>query len=486
MSCLDIVIIQKSLDDMSLSNYNPDIPIDFTQGISMYNISCKYQYYSPKNYHLIYHNKYSDIYLDKNNSIVIKHYHKGPTTRETYIGFFHVNSLRYIIPNFVYTISYSSSSIFLEYIPGDTLSESDYLSTTEILDCIAQLLLALEVAQREIGFTHFDLHLDNIILRPIEQSYTYTTLIDNIEYKCTCEQFIPTIIDYGYSCCWSGEKYIGETKMREEGILPHIAPGADIYKLLYFLLHFSLQKGLSELEYILSDVFYDFYGDTDPYHIIKNNKSINIKHLKLCANNYGCEIITSSAIYKTPLELFNLLLSKNLITSVSLNPRKQYKILQRGIPKKKVEVLTISNSYITQNYINYLTENQPIPFREKDNIDIKIFESFEANWHNIYNYYKQTISNTNFSRPKKIDKHTFTFIRQLSLFKNITNLYYTYLDLVYNNIIKPIMQFEVYKEFIELYQSIAVIVSKYIRYIDVLCTHRYKKKYNKLLSILHR
>ena len=37
-----------------------------------------------------------------------------------------------------------------------------------------------------------------------------------------------------------------------------------------------------------------------------------------------------------------------------------------------------------------------------------------------------------------------------------------------------------------LFQSIAVIVSKYIRYIDVLCTHRYKKKYNKLLSILHR
>ena len=486
MSCIDVVIMQKTLNSISLPSYNPDIPNDFTQGISMYNLSCKYQNYTKQHYHLLYHSKYSDIHVDDVNALIIKRYRKGTTTRETYIGFFHINRLRYIIPNFVYTINYTSSHILLEYIPGDTLSDLEYISTESTIECLAQLLLALEIAQREIGFTHFDLHYDNIILRPIDSPYTYIVIIDNIEYTVVCEDFIPTIIDYGYSSCWIGKDFIGDNNMKKDGILPHLVPGVDIYKLLYFLLYFSLQQHLNKLENILIDIFLEFYGDTDPYLIISQDKSINRMNLKRCAKEYGRKVIDSPAAYRTPLELFNLLQSKNLVTSVSLNPRNHYKILQRGIPNKQISILKIPNSYITQNYINHLTQHPLIPFIKDGNIDAKIFQRFKTNWTYIYNYYTNTISNTDFINPIKINKDVYTFVKLFSRFKNIITLYYTYKELVYTKVIDPIIQFDVYEIYTCLYQSISIAISKYIRYIDVMCTHQYKKKYNNILSILHR
>ena len=97
--------------------------------------------------------------------------------REYFIGYYFINNLRYKIPNYVYTLGIFSlkknnkSSVYVAYekIQGTNFYKST-LDEQQFLECFIQLLIALEVGQREIGFCHFDLHYENIILRKIKKS----------------------------------------------------------------------------------------------------------------------------------------------------------------------------------------------------------------------------------------------------------------------------------------------------------------------------
>ena len=131
--------------------------------------------------------------------------------REYYIGIEGMNKLRYIVPNFVYTLGCfmcgepsksdpldklceSSSEkiipfIVYEKIPGKTVE--DLIDNTEIpfkfeqwLVIFFQLLLALEVAQREVEFTHFDLHYKNVMVRK-QAKFNYSVPLDMSTYTIT-------------------------------------------------------------------------------------------------------------------------------------------------------------------------------------------------------------------------------------------------------------------------------------------------------------
>ena len=110
--------------------------------------------------------------------------------REYFLGITVVNSLRYRLPSFVYTLGAficaqppskggsisslcvkdSPESLFVVYekIAGYSVKEmlvEKKWEFKEWLALFAQLLLGLEVAQREIQFTHYDLHDANVMVR---------------------------------------------------------------------------------------------------------------------------------------------------------------------------------------------------------------------------------------------------------------------------------------------------------------------------------
>ena len=114
--------------------------------------------------------------------------------REYFIGITEINKLRYIIPTFVYTIGaficpidekiYQSSNeynsshtpfVIFEKIPGNNIEKmlvDNKLSFEEYLGIFIQVLLSLEVAQREIGFCHFDFHSGNLMCRKLNKKYS--------------------------------------------------------------------------------------------------------------------------------------------------------------------------------------------------------------------------------------------------------------------------------------------------------------------------
>ena len=167
--------------------------------------------------------------------------------REYCIGIKAVNRLRYTLPYFLYTlgafmypeqtltVSHPKPSVFMlqENIPGTRLDHllQQGMDFSTWLGIFCQLLLALEVAQREISFTHFDLHAGNVIVRTVAIP-ELTILLDDKAYVLESLDLLPVIIDFGASSASVDCRQIGSYDYSRFGMLHLMIPGCDAYKLM--------------------------------------------------------------------------------------------------------------------------------------------------------------------------------------------------------------------------------------------------------------
>jgi serine/threonine protein kinase len=179
------------------------------------------------------------------------------------------------VPNFIKTLGMYSTQcnqvmIAYEYIEGSSLDMIlPVLSFREYLDVFLQILMALQTAQKSCCFTHYDLHLGNVLMKKGSGSGTYT----------------PVIIDFGLATAKIKNKTIGSYEYSKYGISSKMYTGVDMYK---FLFH-SVQQAQGELEKQIRTLF-RFYVD-DPYNVINADKKtlgeISKNYLK---NIYKCEV----------------------------------------------------------------------------------------------------------------------------------------------------------------------------------------------------
>ena len=220
-------------------------------------------------------------FLDKDIPVIIKlplnsGSFENDLIREYFVGIMGVNNLRYILPTFVYTlgafrcsappeVNDESSSedssmlreeitlcedagegdsvyVIYENIPGKTLIDmlsDEEINFTQFVRILAQVALSLEVAQRHIRFTHYDLHPGNIMIREDEEKgFAYNVCLDESTYQITDTQ-MPVIIDLGNATIYKKEKYWGEYGYDNNGMMTFMIPGVDIYKLLIFCVRYA-------------------------------------------------------------------------------------------------------------------------------------------------------------------------------------------------------------------------------------------------------
>jgi len=209
--------------------------------------------------------------------------HAGNIFHEYFIGITALNKLRKHVPNFVYALGIFSCPPFkqdnkgnivmnkfctydnknkmtnyliYERIPGKTFRHHIYNSTLkdyEVLTIIIQLLAALQVAFIKYRYTHYDLHLGNIMIRELDDyknvKYKFTNSLGNKKTLYITTKYIPTIIDYGYSYVHlNGENY-GRANMPSYGIYnDRPSPIHDIYKMILLSLTTSKPSKLSFLK----------------------------------------------------------------------------------------------------------------------------------------------------------------------------------------------------------------------------------------------
>jgi hypothetical protein len=301
--------------------------------------------------------------------------------REYYIGIKAMNKLRYIVPNFVYTLGCfmcdkpSDSNplenlcenvsgttrpfIVYEKIPGhnDIKTVGDLidnkLSFNKWLVIFFQLLLALEVAQREVEFTHFDLHFDNVMIRK-QENFEYSVPLDMSTYTIKNPEFIPVIIDFGRSTCNIEKETIGTYAFEGLGVLNHMVPGQDMYTFMSYCCNKATNyTNVTDIDLRkkIALLFKKFYGKDDPYPIDIGTRTIGTRTNpvretqeyvgigKLTSIGYNFKKIPVTPIAQyTPLMFMKWLLDEYpevLNQYITVTKRKIYKPIQYSVMIKK-------------------------------------------------------------------------------------------------------------------------------------------------------
>lgn len=322
--------------------------------------------------------------------------------REYFIGVNAINNLRYYIPTFscifglfkcskpnkenpLSNICSSTNKkyvfpyIIYERASGPSITDFITEPTTtfrDILEIFVQVLLSLEIAQREYNFTHFDLHSDNVmskIYNKLEPPLEYDVSINNYTYRIKTH-VLPIIIDYGASSVKIENNTFGE--YQSYGIINHIVPGFDMYRflvyILYIITHYRKPKDINFISKI-SELF-KFYGNDDVYNIFSNGD-------KKAINEYCRKITTTQLATYTP----------NMFLEWILDPNKEYlNILGDSITKRERNVSIPLHYSILENEYNKIFSNS-FENGETQAINIikncsnfKIENNYILNKYNIY------------------------------------------------------------------------------------------------------
>lgn len=191
-------------------------------------------------------------------------------SHELFVAIFGLNSLRSIIPNFMYIYGgfkcsppvidpntkevttwcresaeeYKVNYIVCENV-APAISFRQYLTrcdTTRFLRAYLQVLYALRTAWMRCDFTHYDLHHENILMRDLPQhnggdmKIAYVTERDTVEYILA--DSVATVIDYGFSHIKCNGEHFGLHGMTYLSIFSDRSWSLhDAYKLLVFSLN---------------------------------------------------------------------------------------------------------------------------------------------------------------------------------------------------------------------------------------------------------
>jgi len=212
-------------------------------------------------------------------------------TNEAFVAICGTNNLRHLIPNFSYIFSFNKCPndleidktpilwneyptrycVIYEKIVGTALRKLTINS-----DCICyfmQILYALAIAEQMIGFTHYDLHDENVIVKhlihPIQ--ITYKKRDGTPVYIVTTG--IASIIDYEFSTISYNDKKYGDIS-KNAGVYPRTFALYDCLKLTYYQAESSnYYKNIEVYEFY--ETVYKFFSDDNLIDVISARKSYN-------------------------------------------------------------------------------------------------------------------------------------------------------------------------------------------------------------------
>jgi tRNA A-37 threonylcarbamoyl transferase component Bud32 len=172
---------------------------------------------------------------------------------EAYIGTKVINEIVKYIPNFAYVFGKfdgeTKNIVIMENIHGKTFDEwlqSDKFNIQDYIFILIQLSMALEVAQNQSGFVHYDLTPWNIIMQEIPNPITFDYMLDGTNVFRVSTKLIPVIIDYGKSHVIHENEHHGYINMYKMSTIQ------DIISILLTSLNIVIKLDLSKED--LSDV----------------------------------------------------------------------------------------------------------------------------------------------------------------------------------------------------------------------------------------
>lgn len=171
---------------------------------------------------------------------------------EIFVGFAAMNKVKSMVPNLMYTFGFYQCSkanvgktvqwcdeegdslySITEYIAGGPIG--DYIlkqvnNIDELMLVYIQVLSVLKLASDNYQFVHYDLHMNNILVRKFDEKVEVPIYLPTgLVYIQT--NYVPYIIDYGTGYVFIEGRGAPASK-RLPGIYPFSCPMIDCYKLL--------------------------------------------------------------------------------------------------------------------------------------------------------------------------------------------------------------------------------------------------------------
>lgn len=386
---------------------------------------------------------------------------------ESFIGVNCINKILEHIPNFVYHFGFFKNkngvNIISEFISIQTLQQyimSDKFNFKSFLNIILQICLALEFAQDNCNFIHYDLTPWNIVLKFLESPVDIDYIIKNKIIRVTTS-IIPVIIDYGKSHVIFKNKHYGFNHMYS------FDKSFDIITLLITTVYqISISNNLKNNELKKFFIFTNFISNTTFYkNTFKSIKQIiNFFHF---AKKYSNLINTPRYELEkyTPLDFFNYIID-NTDYNFNIKYLNEYcSSMNKYDPNQLYNFIIYDDLKETLN--SFLNEFNKIKDFRFDNIKdtlykLYIIQNLEIKLNNLYETFVIFLkkNNININSCKKYYNDAFKILKQYYDNINFKN--------IFNKDISPLQQFnniiiESYNEDILIdIEKIKLLLNNYI------------------------
>ena len=130
---------------------------------------------------------------------------------------------------------------------------------------ILSLLCGLYIAQKHLRFTHYDLHIDNVMLRSIEENAVFVYNLGNEAFIVPTFGVYPVVIDMGNSYC----QHLEEQSMKSSP--SHYDKG----------LQPTFYDNFNDIHHFLLSLFYEIEKDNEEYYFLSTRLMWFFRHLPL-------------------------------------------------------------------------------------------------------------------------------------------------------------------------------------------------------------
>ena len=347
---------------------------------------------------------------------------------EFYIGMRGINTVRKLIPNFMFTysmfdcgtphlsdsgevVSFCTDKTMAKYVVieriNNLINTDKYFrkcNRQEMITLLLQVALALKMAEEMVGFTHNDLHSGNVLIKDMGENVNVTYTCNGKRYK-VASRYQPVIIDYGRAAIdTSYGRIAAATSSNLPSMYPEPHAVGDFFRFMTFAYDYSVG---------MDDLFEELYRLFTPRGTLKDNIKIHHKCYDIIPpGKYNLDMIIRYLVNKRSVKQeesvdYEVFDSRVMVDHLkSITPIKTvdsviqyYELVESStsdVPLTDQEVITIADNCVVtiKKYLNFVINPDEKSVEDSYHRSLYYIRIIRAYSH-LYAYFHKSIAQKN-------------------------------------------------------------------------------------------